>query len=214
MRIGVLGTGDVGRTLGSAFVDLGHDVKMGSRSAAGKAVLDWVRKTGPKASAGSFGEAASFGEIVVLATLGVAVPDAIASAGADSFRGKTVIDATNPLDFGAGMPPTLAISGKDSGGEQTQRLLPEAFVVKAFNTVGHAHMYRPGFRGGPPDMFICGDNEDAKQMVATILREFGWGIADVGGITASRYLEAMCLLWVLYGIKANSWDHAFKLLRK
>jgi len=98
--------------------------------------------------------------------------------------------------------------------ERVQRLLPDAHVVKAFNTVGNAFMFRPSFPGGPPDMFFCGNDADAKQKVATILKDFGWGIVDVGGIESSRYLEAMCLVWVLSAIQTNSWNQAFKLLKK
>jgi len=92
--------------------------------------------------------------------------------------------------------------------------LPGAEVVKAFNTVGSAHMFRPTFPGGPPDMFICGNSDGAKKKVAGILEQFGWGVIDLGGIQASRYLEPMCMAWVLYGARTNTWNHAFKLLRK
>jgi predicted dinucleotide-binding enzyme len=112
------------------------------------------------------------------------------------------------------MPPKLAVSGDDSGGERVQQLLPDARVVKAFNTVGNAFMFRPEFPGGPPDMFICGDHDDAKTKVAAILKDFGWGVVDVGGIECSRYLEAMCMVWVLSAIRANNWNQAFKLLKK
>jgi predicted dinucleotide-binding enzyme len=112
------------------------------------------------------------------------------------------------------MPPKLAVSGNDSGGERVQRLLPEAHVVKAFNTVGNPFMFRPSFPGGPPDMFFCGNNDDAKEKVAAILKDFGWGVVDVGGIESSRYLEAMCMVWVLSAIRTNNWNQAFKLLRK
>src|SRR5688500_8780308 len=133
MKIGVLGTGDVGRALGKAFVTLGHDVRMGSRSATNEKALAWAKEMGPKASADTFAEAAAFGEVVVLATLGVANERVLQSAGPERFRGKLVIDTTNPLDFSGGMPPTLAVSGNDSAGERVQRLLPDARVVKAFN---------------------------------------------------------------------------------
>ena len=112
------------------------------------------------------------------------------------------------------MPPTLFVGTTDSLGEQIQRLIPNARVVKAFNTVGHAHMFRPSFPGGPPDMFLCGNDDGAKKTVAGIVEEFGWSVVDLGGIESSRYLEAMCMIWVLYGIRTNSWNHAFKLLRK
>jgi len=214
MRVGILGTGDVGRALGKGFVALGHDVKIGSREAKNEKALAWASELGAKASVGTFADAAAFGDIVVLATLGVANESALKMAGPEKLRGKVVIDTTNPLDFSAGMPPKLAVSGNDSGGERVQRLLPDAHVVKAFNTVGNAFMFRPSFPGGPPDMFFCGNDADAKQKVATILKDFGWGIVDVGGIESSRYLEAMCLVWVLSAIQTNSWNQAFKLLKK
>jgi predicted dinucleotide-binding enzyme len=214
MKIGVLGTGDVGRALGRGFVALGHEAKMGARSATNEKALAWARETGPKASAGSFAEAAAFSDIVVLATLGIAAEEALRSAGLESLRGKIIIDATNPLDFSGGVPPKLAVSGNDSGGERIQRLLPEARVVKAFNTVGNASMFRPNFPGGPPDMFICGNDEKAKQEVAKLLADFGWGVIDIGGIESSRYLEAMCMVWVHAAIRSNDWHQAFKMLRK
>jgi len=214
MRVGVLGTGDVGRALGRAFVALGHNVKMGSRSATNEKAVAWAKELGAMASVGTFADAASHGEIVILATLGVANESALRSAGPEKFRGKVVIDTTNPLDFSGGMPPKLAVAGNDSAGERVQRLLPDAYVVKAFNTVGSAHMFRPSFPGGPPDMFICGNNDDAKTTVAGILSDCGWGVVDIGGIESSRYLEAMCLVWVLHGARTNTWNHAFKLLRR
>jgi predicted dinucleotide-binding enzyme len=214
MKIGILGTGDVGRALGRGFIETGHDVKMGSREANNEKAAAWAKKAGPKASTGTFADAAAFGEVVVLATLGVANPEVIRAAGTEKFRSKVVIDATNPLDFAAGMPPKLATGPQDSGGEQVQKLLPEARVVKAFNIVGNAHMFRPDFPGGPPDMIFCGNDAEAKQVVDRILKDFGWNTSDIGGIESSRYLEGMCVVWVLDGIRGGSWNHAFKLLRK
>ena len=129
------------------------------------------------------------------------------------MHGKVVIDATNPLDFSTGAP-RLSVGWNDSLGEQIQRLVPNAKVVKAFNTVGNAHMIQPQFPDGPPDMFIGGNDEGAKKIVSQICEHFGWGVVDLGGIEASRYLEPMCMAWVAYGVKNKSWDHAFKLLRK
>jgi predicted dinucleotide-binding enzyme len=214
MNVGILGTGDVGRALGKGFIALGHAVKLGARDERNEKALAWARDMGAKASSGTFADAASFGEVVVLATLGVANESALKMAGLENFRGKVLIDTTNPLDFSGGMPPKLAVSGNDSAGERVQRLLPDARVVKAFNTVGHACMFRPEFPGGPPDMFICGDRDDAKATVAGILKDFGWHVVDVVGIESSRYLEAMCMVWVLSAIRAGSWNQAFKLLRK
>ena len=213
MRVGILGTGDVGRALGTGFVTIGHEVRIGSRQATNEKAVAWAQEAGAKASAGSFAEAAGFGEIVVLATLGVETESALKLAGLDKLRGKVVIDATNPLDFSGGTAK-LAVSGNDSGGERVQRLLPDAHVVKAFNTVGNKFMFRPDFPGGPPDMFIAGNTAHAKQTVAGILRDFGWGVVDVGGIESSRYLEAMCMVWVLASMRVNNWNHAFKFLRK
>ena len=214
MHVGILGTGDVGKALGKGFVALGHDVKMGARNASNEKAVAWAREMGEKASVGTFADAASFGEIVVLATLGVANESALKMAGPDKLRGKVLIDATNPLDFSGGMPPKLAVSGNDSAGERVQRLLPDAHVVKAFNTVGNPFMFRPVFPGGPPDMFIAGNSDDAKKKVTGILKDFGWGVVDVGGIESSRYLEAMCMVWVLSAIRTNNWNQSFKLLKK
>ena len=214
MRVGILGTGAVGKALGKGFVTLGHDVKMGAREANNEKAIAWAKEMGAHASAGTFADAASFGELAVLATLGMANESALKMAGAENFEGKIVIDATNPLDFSGGMPPKLAVSGNDSGGERVQRLLPRAHVVKAFNTVGNAFMFQPRFSGGPPDMFICGNDDDAKRKVAAITQEFGWGVVDVGGIESSCYLEAMCLVWVLSAMGRNDWTQAFKLLTK
>jgi predicted dinucleotide-binding enzyme len=213
MRIAILGTGDVGRTLGAAFLALGHDVKMGAREATNERARAWAAENGAKASAGTFADAAGFGEIIVLASLGVANPQVIEAAGPERLRGKVLIDATNPLDFSSGAP-ALAVGHTDSGGEQVQRLAPGARVVKAFNTVGHGAMFRPDIAGGPPDMFVCGNDEEAKRQVGAILRDFGWGVIDIGGIEASRYLEPICMVWVLHGFRTNTWKHAFKLLGK
>jgi predicted dinucleotide-binding enzyme len=214
MNVGMLGTGDVGKALGMGFIALGHPVKMGAREARNPKAAAWANEAGAKASVGTFADAASFGEIVVLATLGVANESALRLAGPEKLGGKVVIDATNPLDFSGGMPPTLAVSGNDSAGEQVQRLLTGAYVVKAFNTVGSAFMFRPDFPGGPPDMFIAGNSDEAKKTVADILNDFGWGVVDVGGIESSRYLEAMCMVWVLSAMRASNWNQAFKMLRK
>jgi predicted dinucleotide-binding enzyme len=219
MKIGILGTGDVGRALGKGFLALGNDVMMGARTAGNEKARAWVAEVGiastAKAMEGSFADAAKFGDVIVVATLGSANPAAVALAEPRNFAGKLVIDTTNPLDLSGGFPPKLAVTPPDaSAGEQLQRLLPGAFVVKAFNTVGHAHMFRPDFPGGPPDMFICGDAQESKAHTAQILEQFGWGTVDVGGIAMSRHLEAMCIVWVGYGARTNTWNHAFKLLRK
>lgn len=213
MRVGILGTGDVGKAFGRGFVTLGHDVKMGSREPNNEKAAAWAKELGGRATTGTFAEAAEFGDLVVLATLGVANEQALRLAGIECFAGKVVIDATNPLDFTGGRP-RLAVGHSDSGGEQVQRLLPQAHVVKAFNTVGNAHFFRPSFPGGPPDMFFCGNDAEAKKTVEKLLQDFGWSSVDLGEIESARYLEPMCMVWVLHGIRSNTWNHAFKMLRK
>jgi predicted dinucleotide-binding enzyme len=213
MRIGILGTGDVGKALGHGFLETGHEVLMGAREAQNPKAREWARQAGKLARAGSFADAAAFGEIVVLATMGTAAVDAIGMAGPQHFAGKLVLDATNPLDHSHGMPPTLAITGHDSGGETIQRAIPTAKVVKAWNTVGNALMFRPQLPGGPPTMFICGNDAAAKQTATGILQQWGWEVLDAGDIRSSRYLEAMCLTWVLTAANGNHWMQAFKMLR-
>ncbi|HXI43082.1 MAG TPA: NAD(P)-binding domain-containing protein [Bryobacteraceae bacterium] len=214
MRVGILGTGDVGRALGRAFAQLGHQVKMGSREPKNEKATAWAVETGPAASTGTFAESAQFAEVAVLCTLWSGTENALRLAGPQNLAGKVLIDATNPLVFSPGAPPALALGHTDSGGEQVQRWAPQARVVKAFNTVGNAHMFKPQFPGGPPDMFICGNDAAAKTTVTDILTAFGWNTVDMGGIEGARLLEPMCVLWVLYGMRTNTWNHAFKLLRR
>ena len=214
MKVGVLGTGDVGKVLGSGFISRGHDVMMGSRSPDSDKVRAWVDANGPRAAGGTFKDTAAFGDVVVLATLWTGTKAVIDQAGASTFAGKVVIDATNPLIFKPNAGPELELGHKDSGGEQVQRWLPDARVVKAFNIVGNAHMVDPDFPNGPPDMFICGNDPSAKQVVTDICRDFGWPTLDMGGIDGARLLEPLCILWVRYGFSTGSWNHAFKLLRR
>lgn len=213
MKIGILGTGDVGKALGRGFIALGHPVVMGGRDANNPKAAAWVKEAGPKASAATFAVAARAGDVVVLATLGNVTEDVLRSVGPDAFKGKLVLDATNPLDFTGGAPKLIGNVG-DSAGERHQNLLPGAHVVKAFNTVGNAFMFKPDFPGGPPDMFLCGNDDGAKAKAAAICKDFGWGVVDVGRIDAAHYLEAMCLVWVLSAIKGGSWTQAFRMLKK
>ena len=213
MKIGILGSGEVGRALGIGFAARGHDVKMGTREPGGDKVRAWVAKAGPRASAGTFAEAAAFAEVAVLATLWSGTESALRLAEPRQLAGKVVIDATNPLKLNPGGAPSLAIGHTDSGGEQVQRWLPESKVVKCFNIVGNAHMVDPRFPGGPPDMFICGNDASAKATVTRILEAFGWPAIDIGGIEGARDLEPLCILWVKVGLQGGGWNHAFKLLR-
>lgn len=210
-KVGILGSGVVGKALGAGFLALGHEVMIGSREP--DKLKPWVNAAGPGASAGTFEQAVRFGQMIVLATLGTGTENAIHLAGANNFIAKVVIDTTNPLDFSKGAPQ-LSIGHTDSLGERVQRALPGAWVVKAFNTVGSPLMINPQLPGGPPDMFICGDDDRAKNKVSEVCKDFGWGVIDIGGIQGSRHLEPMCMVWVLYGMRAKTWTHAFKMLRK
>ena len=214
MKIGILGSGAVGQALGVGFAGLGHEVKLGTREPWSEKPQAWATRTGAKASVGSFRDTAAFAEVAVLATLWSGTENALKIAGTENLKGKVVIDATNPLVFDKGGPPRLAIGHTDSGGEQVQRWLPQSKVVKAFNTVGSTLMVNPQLPGGPPDMFIAGNDAGAKQTVTQICNQFGWPVTDIGGIEGSRLLEPLAMLWVVVGFKLNRWEQAWKLIHK
>jgi hypothetical protein len=214
MRIGVIGSGAVGQALGGGLAALGHEVKMGTREPTSDKAKSWLAKTVGKTSAGTFAEASAHSEVAILATMWAGTENALRLAGAKNLAGKVLVDATNPLDFSQGAPPRLALGHTDSGGEQVQRWVPDARVVKAFNIVGNAHMVKPQFPGGPPDMFICGNDASAKKSVEEICTALGWPVSDLGGIEAARYLEPLAMVWIAHGFRSGTWNHAFKLLRK
>jgi predicted dinucleotide-binding enzyme len=211
VKVGILGSSDVGKSFARGFGALGHEVVIGSRSP--EKLSDFVSGEGDRVTSGTFEEAARSGDLLVLATHGMATEEAITMAGKSNFDHKVVIDATNPLDQSGGVPQ-LAIGHTDSLGEQIQRSIPNARVVKAFNTVGNPLFFKPELPGGPPDMFIAGNDADAKKLVSQVCDAFGWGVIDLGGIEASRYLEPMCMTWVLHGVISGGWTHAFKMLHK
>jgi predicted dinucleotide-binding enzyme len=203
VRIGVLGTGAVGRTIGSKLVELGHEVTMGSRSPDNESATEWASEAGQNAAHGTFEDAAAVGELVFNCTAGTASLEALAAAGADNLNGKLLIDVSNPLDFSAGFPPSLSVMGGDSLAEQIQRAHPGARVVKTLNTMNCEVMVDPGRVPGDHDVFVCGDDEGAKAEVRELLQSFGWAagsIVDLGELSAARGTEAYVLLWVrLYG---------------
>jgi predicted dinucleotide-binding enzyme len=212
MKIGVLGSGSVATTLAAGFAKHGHAVSIGTRKP--EKLAEW-RAANPKVEVSSFGGAASFGDVVVLAVKGVGAAETLRTAGAESFAGKPVIDATNPL---ADAPPANGVlrfftSLEESLMERLQREFPGAHFVKAFNSVGHGHMVNPAFANGPPTMFICGNDSNAKRSVTALLSELGWESADMGGAEAARAIEPLCMLWCIPGFLRNEWSHAFKLLR-
>jgi predicted dinucleotide-binding enzyme len=213
MRVGVLGSGEVGRRFSEGFRGRGHDVMIGSRDPGKPELREWLSGDGAGVEAGTFAQAAAHGELLVLGVLGNAAEEALADAGPENFSGKVVIDAMNPLDFSGGFPPKLSITGEDSLGERVQRALPDAKVVKAFNTIGNPYFVDPSFSEGEPTMLIAGDNEGAKRTVGDVLADFGWSdTVDIGGIGGSRELEAICIAWVKIGGARGAWDHGFKLL--
>lgn len=223
MKIGIIGSGDVGRRLADGLLDLGHQVKIGTRDTSKTEVVEWIDKHKKKgdnesenASVGGFAEAASFGDdLIVLCTSWNGTSNAIKMADPGNMTGKVVIDTTNPLDFSQGLPPRMVVGVTDSAGEINQRLLPGAKVVKAFNIVGNPHMVHPDFPGGPPTMFICGNDEQAKKMVTeSILTPFGWETVDIGGLEGARLLEPLAMLWIIHYFRTGTGDHAFKLLKK
>lgn len=217
MKIGVLGTGDVGRVLAAGLAGLGHEVMIGTRDPKQQKLADWLSRAGEGVSAGTFAEAAAYGELLILAIGWTNVENVINLAGVENFGGKVVLDATNPLRFDAeGQPPVLDIGHTDSAGESVQRWMPDAHVVKAFNIVGNPHMVNPDFPGGKPDMFICGNDAAAKQTAGQLIEELGWPpVIDLGGIENSRYLEPLAMVWIVHFFNTGfNGDHAFKLLRK
>ncbi|HKA19983.1 MAG TPA: NAD(P)-binding domain-containing protein [Blastocatellia bacterium] len=212
MKVGVLGSGDVAKVLGNGFLKHGHEVTMGTRDTS--KLADWLA-TNPGARVGSFAEAAGFADLVVLAVKGTAASDALRAARPENLRGKPVIDATNPI---ADTPPVNGVlhfftDFNESLMERLQREFSNAHLVKAFNSVGSVRMINPQFTGGTPTMFICGNDENAKQIVSQVLEQFGWEAADMGKAEAARAIEPLCMLWCIPGFLRNEWLHAFKLLK-
>jgi predicted dinucleotide-binding enzyme len=203
VHVAVLGTGVVGRTLATKLAELGHDVRMGSRTPDNEQAAEWAASAGERASHGTFADAADFGELVVNCTGGAVALEALAAAGEANLAAKTLLDVSNPLDFSQGMPPTLTVCNTDSVGEQIQRTFPGTRVVKALNTVNCEVMVDPALVPGEHDLFVCGNDEGAKAQVRELLESFGWPsgrILDLGDISGARALEMYLPLWLrLFG---------------
>lgn len=198
MKIGVLGTGQVGRTLAARLVELGHDVVLGAREATNPRATEWVESMGGRARAGTFADAAAHGEVVVNATAGAVSLRAIELAGPQNLAGRVLIDVANALDSSTGTL-TLTVANTDSLAEQLQRALPETRVVKTLNTVNAAVMVEPARLQGDHVIFLAGDDTDAKAVARSLLEEFGWpaeSVIDLGGIIAARGMEMYLPLWV------------------
>ncbi len=203
MNVGVFGTGAAGKMIGRRLVSLGHEVLMGSRRADNPDAVAWAQQAGQHAHQGTFDDAARFGELLFNCTAGTASLDVIGSVQREHLAGKVLVDLANPLDFSGGFPPSLAVSNTDSLGEQIQRAHPELRVVKSLNTMHSGIMVDPARLAGPHNVFLSGNDPDAKTMVADVLQEFGWpppSILDLGDITTARGTEMFLPLWLrLYG---------------
>jgi hypothetical protein len=214
MKIGIIGSGAVGQALAKGFAKEGHEVKLGTRS-PNKPELDKFKTENPSITIASFRDTALFGDLIVLATNGHGTEEAIQLAGKENFNSKIVIDTTNPIEAA---PPVNGVlkyftNINESLMEKIQQWLPQAKLVKAFSCVGNAYMYKPNFAGGPPTMFIAGNDTGAKEKVTEILQLFGWEVEDMGKVEAARAIEPLAILWCLPGFTQNRWSHAFKLLK-
>ena len=200
MKIGILGTGIVGNTLGTRLVQLGNQVMMGSRTADNNKAGLWVTAAGKGASRGTFADAAKFGEILFNCTNGKTTIEALTLAGKENLKNKILIDLSNPLDFSKGMPPSLTVCNTDSLGEQIQREFPETKVVKTLNTLNCEVMLNPKLvNNGDHDIFLSGNDAEAKQKVKELLKASGWKeehLIDIGDITSARGTEMILPLWV------------------
>jgi predicted dinucleotide-binding enzyme len=210
MKIAVLGTGMVGDTIGSRLIELGHEVMMGSRTADNEKAKAFVAKHAANASAGTFADAAAFGELLFNCTAGAGSVEALSLAGAANINGKIIVDVANPLDFSQGAPPSLipSLSNTNSLGEEIQKTFPSAKVVKTLNTMWCGLMVNPAMiNNGEHTNFICGNDVDAKQQVKSLLQEFGWkpeNLLDLGDISSARGTEAVLPIWLrIWGATQN-----------
>ena len=216
MQIAILGTGIVGSTIGTKLIQLGHKVRMGSRSATNEKAAEWVKANGANASQGTFADAAAFGELAFNCTAGMGSLEALQPAAA-GLKGKILIDASNPLDFSKGMPPSLSVCNTDSLGEQIQRALPATKVVKALNTMNCMLMVNAArVGGGETSVFMCGNDAGAKETVAAMLkRDFGWkDVVDLGDLTAARGLEMILPVWLRLWGAFKTPNFNFKMVRE
>lgn len=210
MKVGILGSGDVAKTLSSGFLKHDHTVMLGTRD-IGK-LADWQAQN-PRGQVGSTADAADFGELLILAVKGSAAAGVLRAAGA-ALDGKVVIDTTNPI---TDTPPYNGVLNfftdfNEALMEKLQKEFPAARLVKAFSSVGAARMVNPPF-DSKPTMFIAGNDLGAKTSVTAVLDQFGWEAEDMGGAEAARAIEPLCILWCIPGFKDNRWTHAFKLLK-
>lgn len=218
MKVGILGSGVAGTTLGHGLIRLGHTVMIGTGHPQKDGLRQWLFENSQGGQVGSFSAAAAYGDIIILCTGWPGTKQAIEAAGIWNFKKKIILDVTNPLD-GRGPDEAgrlqLAPGNNPSGGEQVQAWLQEAHVVKALNSTGSAFMIAPHFEDGPPTMFMAGNDDLAKRAIKDLLSQMGWqDVVDAGNIEMSRYLEGLYVIWYAYGFRTGNWRHAFRLLRK
>jgi predicted dinucleotide-binding enzyme len=215
MKIGILGTGMVGSAIGTKLIKLGHEVKMGSRTPDNTKGSEWVKTNGAKATQGTFAEASSFGELLFNCTHGMASLEVLKLAGASNLKGKILIDIANPLDFSKGMPPSLSVCNTDSLGEQIQRAYPDTKIVKTLNTVNCNLMVNPSLVKGDHDIFVSGNDAEAKRKVVEILKNwFGWkSVIDLGDITSARATEMILPIWIRLMGLYQSPNFNFKIVK-
>ncbi len=216
MKIAVLGTGIVGKTISTKLIALGHEVKMGSRTSNNEKASEWVASAGTKASHGTFADAAAFAEIIFNCTKGDASLEALKLAGEKNINGKILVDISNALDFSKGMPPTLFICNDNSLGETIQKTFPAVKVVKTLNTMNCALMVNPSLVAGDHTVFVSGNDADAKTQVKKILASFGWSeknTIDVGDITTARGTEQLLPIWIRLMVAFNSPNFNFHIAK-
>ncbi|MBS1518886.1 MAG: NAD(P)-binding domain-containing protein [Bacteroidetes bacterium] len=208
-RIGILGSGIVAKSLANGFIKNDHQVMMGTRSP------EKLKDFSDKVMIGTCEDTASWGEIIVLAAKGKAAEEVLKSAGSGNLMGKTIIDATNPIEDTAPENGVLKFFTdlNESLMEKLQKIYPESNFVKCFSCVGNAYFTDPDFNGEKPTMFICGNDENAKKETTEILETFGWEWEDMGKAESARAIEPLCILWCIPGFRSNEWNHAFRMLK-
>lgn len=215
MRVGILGTGVVGRTIATKLVELGHEVMVGSRTADNRSAVEWAADRGERARIGTFASAADFGEMLFNCTKGDASISALDAAGAEHLGAKILVDVANPLDFSRGMPPTIFVASDDSLAEQIQRRFPALRVVKALNTVNSEIMVDPARIPGDHDIFVSGNDPDAKLRVVGILESFGWrNVIDLGDLSTARGTEFYLALWIRLWGALGTTDFNVRVVRR
>jgi 8-hydroxy-5-deazaflavin:NADPH oxidoreductase len=214
MKYAVLGSGGVGQSIAKGLLNLGYEVMIATRDEKKPELLE-IHSTFPSlVTIGSFENSAKLCDIAFLCTKWDGTENALHLANPENLAGKIVIDVTNPLDFSGGMPPKLYMGHTNSGGETVQRLLPKSHIVKTLNIINSSKMINPAYTSGVPTMLLCGNDEESKKIVSSILTQFGWeDIQDLGMIEQSRIMESLCILWVIYGMNHSTWDHAFAILK-